>query len=108
MMGLAMYTPDIPVCKCTSGVLALDKSETYKGEPTPCVRCGKCVDACPMLLHPLYLAQYGERNMVEQSEEYGALDCRECGACTYVCPAHRPLTQAIRLAKSDIYEKKKK
>jgi len=107
MMGLAMYTPDVPVCKCTSGILALTKEETSYSEAGVCVRCAKCVDACPMLLHPTFIAQYAERGMIERAEEYGALDCRECGACTYVCPANLPLTQRIRLAKSDIYAKRK-
>ena len=108
MMGLAMYTADVPVCKCTSGILALSAEETSYEEAMACVRCGKCVDACMMLLHPLFIAQYGERGMWERAEEIGALDCRECGACSFICPAYRPLTPTIRLAKSDIYANRSK
>lgn len=107
MMGLAMYSTDVAVCKCTSGILALSKDETSYKEPGNCVRCAKCVDVCPMRLHPTFIAQYAERGMMERAEEFGAMDCRECGACTYVCPANLPLTQNIRLAKSDIYAKRK-
>lgn len=107
MMGLAMYTTEVPVCKCTSGILALSAEESPYEEAMPCVRCGKCVDGCMMLLHPLFLEQYGKRGMWERADEIGALDCRECGACSFICPAHRPLTQSIRLVKSDIYAKRK-
>ncbi|MDP3487654.1 MAG: electron transport complex subunit RsxC [Bacillota bacterium] len=107
MMGLAMYNPDVAICKCTSGILALSKDETSYRDPGTCVRCAKCVDVCPMLLHPTFIAQYAERGMIERAEEYGAMDCRECGTCSYVCPANLPLTQHIRLAKSDIYAKRK-
>lgn len=103
MMGLGMHSADVPICKCTSGVLAFSAEETPYHDATPCVRCGKCVDACMMLLHPIFLAQYSEKGMWEQAEAIGALDCRECGACSFVCPAYRPLTQRIRLVKSDIY-----
>jgi Na+-translocating ferredoxin:NAD+ oxidoreductase subunit C len=61
-----------------------------------------------MLLHPLFISQYGERGMWESAEEIGALDCRECGACSFICPAHRPLTPTIRLVKSDIYANRSK
>ncbi|KAF0197707.1 MAG: electron transport complex protein RnfC [Bacillota bacterium] len=107
MMGIAMYSADVAVCKCTSGILALSKDEATYRIPGNCVRCAKCVDVCPMLLHPTFIAQYAERGMMERAEEYGAVDCRECGACTYVCPVNLPLTQHIRLAKSDIYAKRK-
>lgn len=103
MMGLAMYTPNVPVCKCTSGILALTPLESPTAEAMTCVRCAACIDVCPMLIYPTLIAQYGERGRTEQAEKYGALECHECGACTYVCPSRIPLVQWIRLAKSDIY-----
>ena len=108
MMGLAMYTVDVPVCKCTSGILVMSAEEAPYEEAMTCVRCGKCVDACMMLLHPVFISQYGERGMWERAEEIGALDCRECGACSFICPARRRLTQSISLVKSDIYAHRNK
>ncbi|MBS3985914.1 MAG: electron transport complex subunit RsxC [Selenomonadales bacterium] len=103
MMGMAMYTPNVPVCKCTSGILALSRAESPAAEAMTCVRCAACIDACPMLIYPTLIAQYGERGRTEEAEKYGALECHECGACTYVCPSRIPLVQWIRRAKSDIY-----
>jgi electron transport complex protein RnfC len=103
MMGIAMYTPNVPVCKCTSGILALSPAESPSAEAITCVRCAACIDVCPMLIYPTLIAQYGERGRTEEAEKYGALECHECGACTYVCPSRIPLVQWIRRAKSDIY-----
>ncbi|MBT9176216.1 MAG: Electron transport complex subunit RnfC [Firmicutes bacterium] len=106
MMGIAMHTPAVPVCKCTSGILALSRAESPATEAMTCVRCAWCIDVCPMLIYPTLIAQYGERGRTEEAEKYGALECHECGACTYVCPSHIPLVQWIRLAKSDIYARR--
>jgi len=103
MMGIAMYTPSVPVCKCTSGILALALTESPFAEAMTCVRCARCIDVCPMLIYPTLIAQYGERGRTEEAQKYGALECHECGACTYVCPSRIPLVQWIRRAKSDIY-----
>lgn len=106
MMGIAMHTAAVPVCKCTSGILALSHAESPSGEAITCVRCAGCIDVCPMLIYPTLIAQYGERGRTEEAEKYGALECHECGACTYVCPSRIPLVQWIRLAKSDIYARR--
>jgi len=103
MMGMAMYTGEVAVCKCTSGILALTYEETGSREAGPCVRCAKCVDSCPMFLQPTTIAHYAMKGRVDDAEKIGALECRECGPCAYVCPAGIPLVQWIRLAKSDIY-----
>lgn len=108
MMGITQGTVDVPVIKGTSGILALSEAESAPLEPGPCIRCARCVDACPMFLQPLYLAQFAEHDMLEQAEAYHILDCRECGSCSYVCPARRPLLQNIRLAKSAILAKKRR
>lgn len=107
MMGIAQYTLDVPVIKGTSGILVLTKDEVNIEEPHPCIKCGRCVDNCPMHLLPLYLGIYGEREMWTRCEDSGALDCIECGCCAYICPARIPLVQIIKLAKREIAAYKK-
>ncbi|MFO8059247.1 MAG: RnfABCDGE type electron transport complex subunit C, partial [Bacillota bacterium] len=97
MMGLAVYDLDIPVTKGTSGLVALSDGVSPILEEGPCIRCGRCVEACPSFLMPLYLATYPD----ESALEYRPLDCIECGCCTYVCPGNRHLLQRIRLAKAE-------
>ncbi len=108
MMGLAQAHTDVPVIKGTSGVLAFSEEEVQLQEIKPCIKSAKCVSACPMGLVPLFLAHAAEYNLVERAEKLHAADCIECGCCSYICPAHRPLTQWIRLAKADVMERRKK
>ncbi|MCG0275229.1 MAG: electron transport complex subunit RsxC [Thermosediminibacteraceae bacterium] len=108
MMGISQAQLEVPVMKGTSGVLVLQKSEVKTNEPMPCIRCARCVDACPIRLLPTYLGKFAERGMWDEAERYHALDCIECGCCAYVCPANIPLTQLIRLAKNRILASKKK
>lgn len=106
LMGMAVHTLEVAVTKCTSGILALSRQESSAPPVSACVRCAKCVDACPMFLQPTTLAHYAMKGRLEDAEMIGALDCRECGPCAYVCPAGIPLVQWIRLVKSDIYARK--
>ncbi|MDI3480902.1 MAG: H+/Na+-translocating ferredoxin:NAD+ oxidoreductase subunit [Tepidanaerobacteraceae bacterium] len=108
MMGLAQSLLDVPAVKGTSGILILERKDVVLAEQSPCIRCAKCVDACPIHLLPTTLGKLAERSMWDEAEEYHALDCIECGCCAYVCPAHIPLTQLIRLAKNHIIASKKK
>ncbi|MGE5587464.1 MAG: electron transport complex subunit RsxC [Clostridia bacterium] len=108
MMGVAQSTTDIPVTKGTSGVLLLSEEEAAPVEPMPCVRCGKCVEACSMRLMPLWIAGYAEAGRFGDAERMNALDCIECGCCSFVCPSRRRLVQAIRLAKLEIMAKRRK
>ncbi|MDN5312508.1 MAG: H+/Na+-translocating ferredoxin:NAD+ oxidoreductase subunit [Thermoanaerobacteraceae bacterium] len=108
MMGLAQSVLDVPAVKGTSGILVLAKNDVNLSEQSPCIRCARCVDACPIHLLPTTLGKFAERGMWTEAEEYHALDCIECGCCAYVCPAHIPLTQLIRLAKNHIVASKKK
>ena len=99
MMGFAQYDTMIPSNKGTSGVLVLNAADAFAEEPSSCIRCAKCTQACPMHLMPLYISGFAEKNDAERCEEYNALDCIECGSCAFVCPARRPLVSTIRLAK---------
>ena len=86
MMGLAQITDDIPVIKGTSGILALTDPDVDLFESRPCIKCGKCVAACPINLVPTFIAQAYEHGMLERAEKLHAADCIECGCCAYICP----------------------
>ncbi len=108
MMGITQYNLDAPVMKGTSGILALDAKTARSAQASACIRCGKCIAVCPMGLQPYLLSDYAENERFEDAEKAHALDCIECGSCAYVCPANRHLVQEIRLAKSQIMQKRKK
>jgi len=108
MMGIAQYTDDVPVIKGTSGVLALSSAEARESAETPCIRCGKCVDACPMRLAPSLIARSAEYEQWEQAEKQGALNCMACGTCSYICPSGRYLVHYIKRAQEMIRALKKK
>lgn len=108
MMGLAQPNSDLPVIKGTSGILALTEDDVYLAESSPCIRCGKCVDGCPVQLLPTAIAQAAEHGLYKRAEKLHAMDCFECGCCSYVCPSKIPLTQLIRIAKAEILKARKK
>lgn len=108
MMGLAQSHPNLPVIKGTSGITVLSDEEFELEEMGACIKCAKCVDACPVNLLPLFLAQAAEHRLFERAEKYRAADCIECGCCSYICPARRPLTQWIRLAKAEVIQRQKR
>lgn len=99
MMGFAVSTLDVPVTKTTSSVLFLTEDEIDTSPYSQCIRCGWCLDACPMGLEPKEIGIYVEANRAEDTEPFGVFECFECGSCAYVCPAKRPLVQFVRLAK---------
>ena len=100
MMGFAQYTLDIPIVKGTSGILLLTEKETNIEKQYPCIRCGRCVEACPIGLLPCTLATLSDKDAyLLAREEYDLLDCIECGSCAYSCPAKRKIVQSIRYAK---------
>ncbi len=99
MMGFAVSSLEVPVTKTTSAVLFLTKDEIDTNPHSQCIRCGWCLEACPMGLEPKEIALHVEANRSEATEPFGVFDCFECGSCAYVCPAKRPLVQFIRLAK---------
>jgi electron transport complex protein RnfC len=98
---------DVPIVKGTSGIVALTAEQAAPIVETdqPCIRCGRCVEACPALLHPYAIANYADRRLWDGCERFFALDCIECGCCSYVCPTRRPLLQLIRKGKSALAAK---
>ena len=108
MMGLAQKTFDVTVCKNTSGILLLPQSDSIAYDPSPCIRCGRCVEGCPMGLLPCLLGSAIEAERFDLALENHVMDCLECGSCAYVCPAHRPLVQHMRRAKVEIRKMSKK
>jgi len=99
MMGFAISDLTIPVTKTTSSVLFLTDDEIDTSPLSACIRCGWCLEACPMGLEPKEIGIYVEANRAEDTEPFGVFECFECGSCAYVCPAKRPLVQFVRLAK---------
>ena len=99
MMGFAIPTLDIPVTKTTSGVLFLTEDEIDTRPHGQCIRCGWCLDVCPMGLSPNEIGIYVEAGRPEDTSQFGVFECFECGCCAYTCPAKRPLVQFIRLGK---------
>lgn len=106
MMGMAISREDIPVTKGCSGILALDKLSAL-AEEGPCIRCGRCAEACPMLLAPAAIDRFMRKGMYDEAEKAGAMNCMECGACTWSCPAKRNLTQSCRTCKKLITQKRR-
>jgi len=99
MMGKALKSLDTPVVKGTSGILVITEKEAKRDSEVHCIRCGKCVDVCPMGLEPYLLKQLAQMERYEELEDNAVLDCMECGSCSYTCPARLPLLDYIRLGK---------
>jgi Na+-translocating ferredoxin:NAD+ oxidoreductase subunit C len=101
MMGIAVSSDDVPVVKGTSGVLVLDRAATLI-EEHDCIRCGRCVQVCPMGLAPLRLNNLVRRGQLEAAKTEHVKDCIECGCCAYACPAKIRLVHQFKYAKSEI------
>ncbi len=102
MMGVAQYDFSAPVIKATSGILVLSEEEINKHEQTPCLRCGICVETCPLNLLPTRISRLSQLERFEEAENLGMAVCMECGTCAYTCPANIPLVQWIRLGKQKV------
>jgi electron transport complex protein RnfC len=97
MMGFAFSSMDTPICKGSSGILALPKQPEHR--QTPCLNCGKCVAACPIGLEPARLYRYITHGDYALAMENSLMDCKECGCCAFSCPAQLPLVQAMKIGK---------
>lgn len=108
MMGIALFTTDVPVVKGTSGVVALTKAQIDPGPGTDCIHCGRCARGCPINLRPMKLYDAGRRQDWDMSAQFHALDCIECGSCSYSCPAKLEILTNIRVAKRALLARRKK
>ena len=102
MMGVAQFNLNAPVIKGTSGILALDKKFKVKEEELGCIRCSRCIEACPLGLMPCAIGLSVKKERFDIAGSYDPLDCIECGSCSFVCPSKIPLVQLIKLAKLKI------
>ncbi len=109
MMGFAQHSLEVPIVKSSSAVLALEyDAKKYDSASNNCIRCGKCIDACPMKLMPNIINLSLKNNAIEDYNEYNVSDCVECGSCAYVCPQRLHLVQAMRIAKEEAKRSVKK
>ncbi len=102
MMGRAMNSIDMPANKRVSGLLFMPENESRRIESENCIRCAKCVGACPMGLEPYLLARQAELQLWDGMEAHNIMDCIECGCCTFTCPSHRPLLDYVRMGKAKV------
>lgn len=102
MMGKALMSLDVPVCKGSSGLLLMNEKESRRAKPQPCIRCAKCVGVCPMGLEPYLLATASALGKWDVAEEHGITSCIECGSCQFTCPSTRPMLDNIRLGKTSV------
>ena len=108
MMGVSLYSDELPVMKYTNALLALNEKDGKIPEENVCIRCGRCVSVCPMNLLPFDIDRLVKANQYDDLDKYNVTDCIECGSCAYVCPSKRMLTQSLRLGKDILRRKEKK
>ena len=102
MMGKALLSLDVPMTKGSSGLLLMTDKEARRATPNPCIRCAKCVSACPMGLEPYLLSKMSANGDWEGAEKNDVVSCIECGSCQFTCPSNRPLLDMIRLGKTTV------
>lgn len=108
MMGFAMYDLQVPCTKTTSAFLCLEKDPVSQAQQTACINCGRCVNVCPGHVLPARLATFAEHGNMEAFQKFDGMECCECGCCSYVCPAKRPLTQSIKSMRKMVLASRRK
>ena len=108
MMGAATPSIEMPLLKCNNALLAFNKKDSKPAQEAPCIKCGRCIEKCPMNLMPSHIEDAYERKDVDRLTKLKVGMCVECGCCAYLCPSKRPLAQAIKLASNMEWEARKK
>ena len=108
MMGIPLISLDVPVVKTSSAILCMTKDEVVACEETACINCGRCVSVCPGHVLPARLAKLAERGDMAGFEALDGMECCECGCCSYICPAKRPLTQSIKSMRKMVLASRRK
>lgn len=108
MMGQALYSLDIPVTKTSSALLGYARDRASRMKSSACIRCGRCVDACPSRIIPQKLFEYSERFDSENFIKYNGMECCDCGSCTFVCPAKLNLNQSFKEMRTSILNSRRK
>ena len=106
MMGTAAVNVHAPITKLTSGILLFTDDISFKPEETVCIRCGKCIEACPVGLMPFAIAAQVRDGDYHEMKKLHVLDCIECGSCAYICPARIPLLDCCKLGKYELKKSK--
>ena len=99
MMGIALFDENTPILKQNNGLIIFAREDVVEEEPSDCIRCGRCVAACPMHLQPLTIEHHVRHKNIADLERFSIMTCIECGSCAFVCPARRKLVQYMRMGK---------
>ena len=108
MMGMAMFTTDVPAVKTFSCFLAFTKDEVAANQPSNCIRCGRCVSVCPQKLMPAKLSVLADHNQFDEFEKLYGAECVECGSCSFICPARRNLAQSMKTGRKQVLANRRK
>ncbi len=108
MMGMAMFSLDVPCTKTFSSLLTFEKDEVAMYEPSACIRCGRCVNVCPAMLLPAKLSVLADHGNYDAFEQLNGAECVECGCCSFVCPAKRRLTQSMKTGRKEVLARRRK